>query len=43
VEPCILAGRQTQDEKSDGEAWMAKHLCHGEQQEEGGDQRLECG
>ena len=37
----ILAGRQTQHEKGDGEASMAKHLRHGEQQEEGRDQRLE--
>ena len=41
MEPGILAGHQTQDEKGDGEAWMAKHLCHGEQQEKGRDQRLE--
>ena len=41
VEPGILAGRQTQDEEDDGEAGMAKQLCHGEQQEEGRDQRLE--
>ena len=41
MEPGILAGRKTQDEKDDGEASMTKHLCHGEQQEEGRDQRLE--
>ena len=41
MEAGILAGRKTQDEEDDGETSMSKHLCHGEQQEERRDQRLE--